>query len=100
LRATKLGQANQLISTVDGTNPAPYGSRLAIEPLPATDSTTTVFHLPDDRAYIAGTTEVYLTGSILRRGVDYTESDPNNGEITLVSPPDGSDWLWVVCRTL
>jgi len=99
LRATKLGKANQVVSAVDGTNPAPYGSVLAVEPEPPTDSTTTTFHLPDGRGYIGGTTEVYLTGSRLRRGVDYTESDPINGVIEMTNPPDGADWLWIVCRT-
>ena len=88
------------VSTVDGSNPAPYGSIFSDEPEPATDGSTLVFDLPDDRGYIAGTTDVYVDGLLLRRGIDYTESDPDNGEITLVEPPESTSWVWIVCRTL
>lgn len=98
LRATQLGQANAIPSTVDGSNPAPYGSILAAEPTPAPDSSTTVFYLPDGRGYIAGTTEVYVQGQRLRRGVDYVESNAIAGQLTFAAAPDGSTWLWVVCR--
>lgn len=100
LRATQRGQANAIVSAVDADKPAPYGSILAVAPIPATDSTTTVFYLPDGRGYIAGTSEVYLQGARLRRGIDYLESNPVMGQLTFLSPPDGSNWLWVVCRVL
>lgn len=93
------GNRRTVVATVDGSNPSPYGALFSGEPTPATDGVETVFNLPDSRGYIAGTTDVYLTGSILRRGTDYTESDPDAGEITLTTSPDSADWLWVVCRT-
>lgn len=86
------------IATVDGSNPAPYGALFSGEPTPDPDSTETVFNLPDQRGYIAGTTEVYIDGLFMRQDIDYFETDPEGGEITFVTPPDGSSWIWVVCR--
>lgn len=49
----------------------------------------TVFTL--DYAYHWGSTRVFVDGYIQRRGVDYTESDPDGGEITFtVAPADGA----------
>lgn len=98
-----LGQRNagdrpRQIASVDGSNPAPYGALLSVAPSPSPDGSTTLFDLPDDRGYISGTTEVYVDGLRLRLGVDYTESDPNEGEITLAVAPSGSSWIWVICR--
>jgi hypothetical protein len=101
LGVTKRGGANAIVSAVDADKPAPYGSILSVEPIPATDSTTTVFYLPDGRGYIAGTSEMYVSpGNRLRRGIDYFESNPVGGQFIFPSAPDGSDWLWVVCRVL
>lgn len=87
------------VSVVDGSAEAPYGSIFSGSPEPVTDGSTVIFNLPDSRGYIAGTTDVYVDGRILRRGTDYTESDPEEGEITLVTAPDSSSWIWIVCRT-
>lgn len=102
LLGLKRGQpgSTRVVSTVDGSNPAPYGSIFSGAPTPLPDDTETVFYLPDDRGYIAGTTEVYLSPGILqRRGIDYTESSPDAGEITFTAAPAGSGWIWVICRT-
>ena len=40
-------------------------------------------------AYIEGTTRVFIDGLLIRRGVDYFESDPSAGYITLAEPTDG-----------
>jgi hypothetical protein len=87
------------IAVVSGSDPAPFGALFSGEPTPVTDGVETVFNLPDDRGYIAGTMDLYIDGLLLRRGIDYTESDPENGEITLVSAPADTSWLWMVCRT-
>ncbi len=98
LRRGGANAAIRPLAVVDGTAPAAYGSVLTIEPEPATDGSTTVFTLPDGRGYIAGTLELYLSGARLRRGIEFTETDPDVGEFTLTTAPSGSDWLWVVCR--
>lgn len=41
-------------------------------------------------AYTPGTTMVFLDGLLQERGVDYTESSPEDGEITFTSAPGGS----------
>ena len=94
---TRTAQRVVAPATVDGSNPAPYGALFTGEPEPATDGVETVFELPDDRGYIVNTTELYHDGLLLRRGIDYTESDPENGEVTLTVAP--TEWLWIVCRT-
>ena len=92
----------RIVSSVDGSNPAPYGSIFSGAPVPSVgDGSLRVFDLPDDRGYIAGTTEVYLDpGTLQRRGIDYVESDPDLGQITFVNPPALNAWVWVVCRSL
>ena len=93
-----IGDRPRAVATVDGSNPAPYGALLSVEPTPTPDGIETVFDLPDDRGYIGGTTEVYVDGIRQRLGIEYTESDPNEGEITFATPPAGSSWVWVICR--
>lgn len=73
------------------------GAQYSGEPTPATDGSTTVFTIPF--GYIAGTVEVYLNGLIQRPGTDFTESDPDAGEITMSSPPLSTDNLYIVCAT-
>lgn len=98
LRLTKRRRA--AFSSVDGSDPAPYGSLFTGAPTPSADGVETVFDLPDDRGYIAGTTEVYVEpGILMRRGTDYTESSPTAGQITFVSPPANGSWIWIICRT-
>jgi hypothetical protein len=76
---------------------APPGSSYSDEPSPAVDGSTTVFTIPFP--YMAGSSRVLLTGLLLRRGTDYTESDPANGEFTLTTAPSSPDYLWVECNT-
>lgn len=99
MRNTRRGVANAIVAFDDGTNPAPYGSIYASTPTPDPDSSQLVFDLPGGRGYIRGTTEVYVTSARQRLGIDYTESDPDAGEIEFTTAPDGSDWIWIVCRT-
>ena len=91
-------RVGQPMGIVSGSGPATYGSLLSIEPTPTPDSVETVFDLPDDRGYIGGTTQVYVNGAFMRVGIDYTESDPNAGEITFTTAPTTGQWVWVICR--
>lgn len=93
-----------LLATADGDSvAAPYGALGSFAPTPATDGATTVFTLPF--AYIAGSLQVYQGDpgppsqlALLTPVTDYTESSPENGEFTTVTPPSGADVLWAVCR--
>ena len=49
------------------------------------DGIQTVFQLIS--AYHPGSTRVFVGGFFQRPGIEYTESDPNAGEITFTSPP-------------
>lgn len=51
----------------------------------AVQMTETVFRVRNP--YILRTTRVTVDGLTLRNGPDYTESEPNRGEITFASPP-------------
>ena len=83
-----------------GTTSTVYGALGSFEPTPATNSSQTVFSIPF--AYIAGTTQIYrgLPGQLALQtpGVDYTESSPEEGEITFTSAPSTAQDLWFVCR--
>lgn len=90
-----------MIATANASTPATvYGALGSFEPSPATNSSQTVFTIPF--AYITGTTQVFrgLPGALALQtpGVDYTESTPENGEITFTSAPSTAQDLWVVCR--
>jgi hypothetical protein len=99
LRSQRRTQSLLALATVEGSDPAPYGALFTGAPIPATDGSTTVFELPDDRGYITGTSYMYLDGLLLRRGIEYTETNPTNGMFTLNTAPSGTSWLWVSCRT-
>jgi len=90
-----------IIAVADSsTTSTVYGALGSFEPSPATDGATTVFTIPF--AYIDRTTQVYkgATGALALQtiGVDYTESDPANGEITFTSAPSGAHDIWMICR--
>lgn len=90
-----------VIATADGsTTSTVYGAMGSFAPSPATNGAITVFTVPF--AYIDGTTQVYKgpAGQLALQtlGTDYTESSPEDGEITFTSAPSGSHVLWVVCR--
>ncbi len=63
----------------------------------------TVFNLqrsgPTNQAYLGSTSEVYLNGLLQRRGFEYEESDPSEGEITFYTAPHADDTLFVRVRT-
>ena len=93
----------------DSSDSTVYGAQGQFTPSPAFDGTTTVFTIPF--GYIAGSSQFYLSvggpsnGKLLFPGVDYTESDPINGEFTLIgalasSPPDSPDEALIQVRTL
>jgi len=71
---------------------SPNGSRTVFS-LRLVDNVTTV-------GYIMGTMAVYINGLLKRKGVDFTESDPANGEFTMTSAPAGGVDMAVTCRTL
>ena len=89
---------NISIATVtDSSTDAPLGAFGQFVPTPAPDGAETVFTVKFP--YIPGTTQLYINGLFRPRGTYYTESNPDAGEITLVTPPGGSDELYVTCRT-
>ncbi|HEX5016527.1 MAG TPA: hypothetical protein VFX15_02950 [Actinomycetes bacterium] len=105
LKAQRTAQ-QALIAVVDENSDATqYGAIGNFIPTPAPNGSATVFTCAF--GYIAGTTRVYLKpagstggGLLLYPGLDYTESDPIAGQITLnVAPATGSQ-LMVNCRTL
>jgi hypothetical protein len=55
----------------------------------------TTFSIPF--AYLAGSTKVYRNGLLQVRGTHYTESDPENGEISFYAAPLTGDNLLVDC---
>lgn len=90
-----------IVATADNSTTATiYGALGSFEPTPETDGAETVFTVPF--AYIVGSTQVYrgAPGALKLQtpGADYTESSPDDGEITFLSAPSGGDDLWVVCR--
>lgn len=101
LLSSKTRVAQTVLSTADGsTTSSTYGAFGQFAPLPdPPDGTTTIFNLPNDLGYLAGTTQVYINGILSPLGTSYTESNPALGEITFNSPPSDLDTLWVICRT-
>lgn len=86
-------------STPPGQDTTSYGAYFSSALTPSPNGSTTVFDLPNDFGYIAGTTTIYLNGLFQRRGIEYNETNPGNGTITMTSPPQSGDELWVICRT-
>jgi hypothetical protein len=85
------------IATADGsTTSAIYGTFASLPFNESPDGSRTVFSI--DFAYINGTTAVYRNGLRETPGIAYTESDPNNGQITFIAPPAAPDELWLSCR--
>jgi hypothetical protein len=97
---TNQGRVTQTVVTAvsETSTTTVYGASFSGFPSPAPDGSTTVFTIPF--GYIAGTTQLYFNGLVQRRGIDYTESDPTAGEITLAFiAPTGSN-LILDCATL
>jgi hypothetical protein len=85
-------------SANNGSTSASYGAFGSFYPNESPNGTRTVFTLRF--GYIGGTTNVSRSGLFQRPGIDYFESDPDAGEITFVSPPLATDWIWVTCLCL
>lgn len=85
-------------STSDGSTTTVYGAIGVFTPTPATDGTTTTFSIPF--GYIPGTLQVFMNGLAQRDGIDYLESDSDNGLFVMTTAPFSDDTLYVVCRTL
>jgi hypothetical protein len=90
-----------IIATADGsTTSAIYGTFGSFPFNESPDGSRTIFSI--NFAYIPGTAQVYrgAAGSLVLQipGTNYTESDPAAGKITFLSPPAGSDSLWLNCR--
>lgn len=94
------------VATVDdASDSTSYGAYATLTPTPTPDGSSSVF--TQAFGYIAQTTQVYLFpsggdgGLLKRRDVDYTESDPENGEITWIGTlPATGDVLVIYSRTL
>jgi len=103
LKQRRTGLSPVATTTGDSTSTT-YGAYGEFEPTPAPDGSATVFTIPF--GYIAGTTQVFRFplgspgGLLLRRNVDYTESDPAAGQVTIPGPLPSGDGLIIVCRTL
>jgi hypothetical protein len=85
------------VSTADNDSTSVvYGAYYADVPSPAPDGSTTVFTIPF--AYIDQTSTVYKNGLALLRGVEYTESSPEDGQLTIPGPLVAGTKLYVTCR--
>jgi hypothetical protein len=99
LRDRKAELAPQVLATittdpVGGTNPpVSYGTTGTYSLQPAPDGSNKVFHLPNNTAYLNGSTEVYVNGLRYFPPANYTESSPVDGEITFIVAPATTDQL-------
>lgn len=81
----------------DGSAPAAVaGTDVCMTPSRAPGFGNQTFYLTD--AYQPGSSKVWVNGLRWRRGIEYTESDPLNKEITFFDAPLSGDQLWV-CYT-
>lgn len=97
-RGTPIINQSAIVSVNNDSGSSSLGSFYQGQPQPLPDGVETVFAIPF--GYIPSLLEVYLNGLIQRRGTDYTESDNENGEFTMTSPPFSDDNLWCEARTL
>jgi len=96
--ATVRGVNNASLST----NYGDYGTFTAYE---SPNGSRTVFSIKLNAhdvvvGYIIRTTSVYVNGAYKTPTTHYTESDPENGEITFVSAPATGAAVVITCRTL
>lgn len=75
-----------------------YGAQYSGVPTPAPNGSATVFTLPF--GYVTGSTTLYVNGLVQRLGIDYTESNPATGQITLTTAPLATDSLFATALTL
>jgi hypothetical protein len=98
-RRTRGASVTQVGTANPSSSSAPYGAFYTGEPIPKPDGATWIFRLsPAGFTYIPGTTHVYVNGVLALPGTHYTESDPQNGEISFLTAPSATDQLWIVCR--
>jgi hypothetical protein len=87
------------VATANPSSPTtPYNAIFTGAPTPSPNGSETVFFTTF--GYIPGTTQVFKDGLLQTRGVDYTETDFETGEITFTTAPLTGAQLWVICRTL
>lgn len=96
-RGTPIINQSSIVSVNNDSTASKLGSFYQGQPSPLPDGVETVFAIPFP--YIPSLIEVYLNGLIQRRDTDYTESDANNGEFTMVAAPFSDDNLWIEART-
>ena len=74
-----------------------YGAqgKFTLTPLP--DGVTTVFHLPNNFGYIAGTEEVFINGLFQIPGEIYQNTGSGVGTVTFLSAPVTGDDLFITC---
>jgi len=97
----------QVASVTNTSERAPYGAFGSFFPSEAPNGSRKSFSIfievdgaQQSIGYIEGTTSVYVNGLLQRAQVDYQETDPEHGEITFLSAPMASDWIWIQCRTM
>lgn len=69
-------------------------------PAEAPDGSRKTFTLTSDSnpiVYVAGSSQVYLNGLLLRKGADYSEG-PNQGTVTMFTAPSTGSAFWVSVR--
>lgn len=90
--------ASAPVAVNDSSTTTVYGAIGQFTPTPATDGAQTVFTIPF--GYIPGTISVYLNGLLQIPGTDFTESDNEAGEITMLFVPLSTDNLIILAATL
>lgn len=107
LKARNKTSRQTIAATSNNSEYAPYGSIGSFRPAESPDGSRTSFSIyitvegvATSLGYIAGTTSVYVNGLLQRVNYDYSESDPENGVITFVSPPGSASWILIKCRTM
>jgi hypothetical protein len=96
-RQTSISTAATVVS--NSSTSTVYGAFGQFTPEPDPDGVTTVFDLPNNFGYIAGTEQIFLNQLLQRPGIEYTPSDPSAGEFEFASPPVAGDTLTILCRT-
>lgn len=96
----------QPAAVTDTSTQSTYGAVYQGTPTPATDGATTVFTLPlgsGFQPYIPSSLLVYIGdigtpgAGLLISGVDFTESDPDAGEFTMMVAPANTKFLYATC---
>ena len=87
------------VATVgDGSTSTVVGAFGTFTPTPTPDGANRIFFTKF--GFVPGTAQLYCNGLEQRPGVDFTETDPEAGEITLTFDAAVDDNLLITCRTL